>query len=111
MTVPFESDIFAEGQITLQEAALLARVSFVTVWRWALKGTRPPDGGPRVRLEALRIGGKWWTSKAALRRFADRLTQHADGTPMTSPRTMPRTAPKRARAIKKAEAELQKAGI
>jgi hypothetical protein len=39
-----------------------------TALRWVLKGVKTRDGR-RVRLEAVRCGGRWVTSKAAFQRF------------------------------------------
>jgi len=39
-----------------------------TVWRWALKGVRAPDGS-RVRLRHARVGRRIYTSRAALIEF------------------------------------------
>jgi Protein of unknown function (DUF1580) len=44
-----------------------------TVWRWVRKGL-PVPAGERVRLEAVRLGGRLVTSIPALQRFAERLT-------------------------------------
>ena len=41
-----------------------------TCVRWALRGV----GSPRVRLETLKVGGRRYTSRAALARFIERLT-------------------------------------
>src|SRR5437870_134599 len=39
-----------------------------TIWRWANDGVRTPDGS-RVKLETVRFGRRWVSSKAAVRRF------------------------------------------
>src|SRR5262245_8761128 len=62
-----------EPPVSLQEIADHCRVSFATVWRWALKGLPGPDG-QRVRLEAQRLGGRWVSSWAALQRFSEATT-------------------------------------
>src|SRR5262245_26557389 len=46
-------------------------VNLSTVLRWVLKGVRG------VRLEAVMLGGTWYTSRAALREFTERLTARA----------------------------------
>jgi len=46
------------------------------VWRWVVKGLRGPDG-MRVRLEAVRLGKRWVTSRQALSRFMARTTRSA----------------------------------
>jgi hypothetical protein len=47
------------------------RVNASTVWRWVHHGVKG------VRLEALRLGNEWYTSREALQRFAERLTLQA----------------------------------
>jgi hypothetical protein len=55
------------------------KVHAATLTRWALAGVVGASG-ERVRLEAVRIGGRWITSREALERFAERLTAlPADG--------------------------------
>jgi len=68
-----------------------------TIWRWYLTGV---DG---VRLETVKIGGRRYTSKEALERFQERLTNPTKSRPTDSAR--------RAREIADAEAELQEAGF
>jgi hypothetical protein len=81
-------------------------VTLGCVLRWILDGARGPNG-ERVRLEAIRIGGRWVTSREALQRFAERLTPSLTdaGAPTL------RTGTKRQRASDRAAAELAKAGI
>jgi hypothetical protein len=42
-----------------------ARPALGTVLRWILSGSRAPDG-TLVKLEAVRVGAKWLTSREAL---------------------------------------------
>jgi hypothetical protein len=51
---------------------------FTTIFRWVKDGVCSP-AGERVRLEAVRLGGRLVTSKPALQRFADRLTSGNGG--------------------------------
>jgi hypothetical protein len=55
-------------------------VSPSTIWRWVVEGVRLSDGS-RLRLEAVRIGGRWVTSVEALSRFASRQTPGFPSTP------------------------------
>jgi hypothetical protein len=77
------------------------------VLRWVLTGTRALDGRV-VRLEAIRLGGRWLTSIEALQRFAETLTPtfnefgHAPA---------PRPPRKRQRASERAAKQLSKIGI
>jgi hypothetical protein len=47
-----------------------------TVFRWITRGSKA--GGRVVRLEAARIGAKWYTSRGAITRFSIALTPTAD---------------------------------
>jgi hypothetical protein len=83
------------------------RTHISTVLRWIPRGTSSPSGEV-VRLEAVRLGGRWMTSREALQRYADRLTPH----PTTdAPATPPRTPTARRRASDRAAAELDRIGI
>jgi hypothetical protein len=82
------------------------RTCLSTVLRWVLRGSRAPDGS-LVRLEAVRLGGKWVTSREALQRFAEKLTPTFDNKPAEPPRSP--TA--RARASARAARELERVGI
>src|SRR5262249_5169792 len=81
-------------------------VTLGCVLRWVLQGARGP-GGERVRLEAVRLGGRWITSKQALVRFAERLTP---GFPEPQVEVR-RTFARRQRASARAAAELERQGI
>jgi hypothetical protein len=77
-----------------------------TVLRWILKGARAHDG-TKVRLEAVRLGGRWMSSREAFQRFAERLTPRFEVTPPAiagSP--MART-----KAAERAEKELERMGV
>jgi hypothetical protein len=104
-------DISSEKILPLREAAKLvpsARLgrpcTFQCILRWVLNGTRAPDG-QNVKLDALRLGGRWITSREALQRFAESLT------PQASPPKPTKTTKQRQRAADKAEAELTRLGI
>jgi hypothetical protein len=73
-------DLKVEKPISLAAAALLIppgrrgkRTHLSTLLRWVTRGSAGPDG-MIVRLEALRLGGRWMTSSEALQRFAEALT-------------------------------------
>jgi hypothetical protein len=85
-----------------------AAVDPSTVFRWVTKGTRT-HAGQLVKLEAVRVGGRWLTSRGAVARFVAALTEAAD--PSTSPpppATRTPTASRRAAAA--ADAKLQRMG-
>ena len=73
-------DLTAEKPIPLAAATALVpparqgkKTHFQTVLRWVIHGSKGPSGS-RIRLEAVRLGGRWMTSREALQRFAERLT-------------------------------------
>jgi len=59
--------IETENLITLTQATkiLPGRPNVSTVWRWATHGCRG------IQLETMKIGGRTFTSREALQRFAD----------------------------------------
>jgi hypothetical protein len=75
---------------------------FSTLFRWATKGVRGPNG-ERVRLETTRLGGSLITSVAALNRFAAALSPHEQG---KGPVVSPRSPGKRRKEIERADEEL-----
>ncbi len=77
-----------------------------TLLRWILKGAKASDGSI-VRLEAVRLGGRWVTSREALQRFAEALTPSVSDVPTSAPRSP--TA--RRRASEQAESELRQRGV
>jgi hypothetical protein len=104
-------DLVMESTTSLAEAARLLPsgrggrpVTASCLLRWILAGARLASGG-RVRLEALRLGGRWITSREALQRFAMRLTpdQADEASPLPS-----FTARKKASAV--AKRRLEKSG-
>jgi hypothetical protein len=61
-----------------------------------------------VRLEAIRLGGRWLTSREALQRFIERLTPDLDA---VKPAPVPRSPGKRQRASEHAAQQLEKMGL
>lgn len=82
-------------------------LSSQAVWRWVVRGIKLPDGRV-VKLEVLRIAGRYLSSAAALRRFAE--AQNDQMEPMPLPASV-RSASKRQREDSRAEQLLQQAGI
>jgi hypothetical protein len=78
-----------------------------TLFRWVHDGVKLPTGSV-VRLEAVRMGGRWLTSLEALQRFAEAQTPRLDG---QAEAPALRTPAARRRASERAAAELDKAGI
>lgn len=70
-----------------------------TVFRWLTKGMRTADGLV-VKLEAVRVGGRWLTSRGAVSRFVATLTAAADPTSAATTPT-PRAPAARNRASEK----------
>jgi hypothetical protein len=71
-----------------------------TLLRWILQGV---DG---IRLEGVRLGGRWVTSQEALQRFAEALTPDLTANPRTS-----RSPGARERADDRARRQLDQIGI
>ncbi len=96
-------DLQNEQIISLAEAARSlpgGSVHVSTIHRWRLRGVRG------VKLSTVMRGGARRTSREAIERFCVAVTAASEGeTPPT------RTARQRRRAIRAAEAELNKAGI
>jgi hypothetical protein len=107
-------DVASESIISLTQAARLLPppgrrgrpVSLSCVLRWVLTGATGPSGA-RVRLEAVRLGGRWVTSRQALQRFAERLTPRLDREPAPAPQS----PAQRLRDSERAARELAKVGI
>jgi hypothetical protein len=106
-------DIVNEATMPLSHAGRLLPpyrygrpVSLSCVLRWVLDGVKLPDGR-RVRLEAIRLGGRWLTSREALQRFAEAQTPNPD----LSTQELPRTQTSRRRASDRAAKELDRIGI
>jgi hypothetical protein len=106
-------DLTAETPLPLAAATKLVpparsgkRTHISTLLRWILQGAKAPDG-KTVRLEAVRLGGRWLTSAEALQRFAEALTPRLGDAPVTATRTPGR----RRRASERAAADLESAGI
>jgi len=106
-------DLLTETPISLAAAARLIppgrngkATCLSTVLRWILRGSPGPDG-IMVRLEGIRLGGRWMTTREAIQRFAERLTPRLDDDSTPAPRSQ--TA--RQRASEKAARELTARGI
>ena len=72
-----------------------------TLIRWITKGSRG------VRLEAIRLGGRWFSSRAALQRFAKALTP----LPGDDPALKSSTPSQQERRSQKAADDLRKLGF
>jgi hypothetical protein len=107
-------DLTAETPLPLKDACRLVppgrngkRTHLATLLRWIMTGSRGPTG-ERVRLEAVRLGGRWMTSREALQRFAERLTPQSSDVP---PSQAARTLTQCQRAAERAGQELERLGI
>ena len=76
-----------------------------TVFRWANRGCRAADGS-LVKLQVVRVGGRYLTSVEAIQRFFESLNTDA-----VLPKARPRSATKRRRASQRASDELKAAGV
>ena len=77
------SEILGGDSLSLPAAAKLIpgrgtapHIKHTTVWRWVTMGTKTA-GDRVVKLEAVRLGSRWLTSKAAVLRFVKSLTAGA----------------------------------
>jgi hypothetical protein len=77
------------------------------IWRWVCKGLRLADGRV-VKLEAVRLAGRWYSSHGALQRFIT--AQQDDAQPAELPAPA-RSATKRQKASEKAAELLETAGL
>jgi hypothetical protein len=93
--------------LPLQAVGRLARKHHSVVFRWVVRGIPRAAGGPRIRLEAVRLGRPWWTSRAALARFFAAVTPEFDDDFGPTPRT----ATARQRASERAAKRLSQIGI
>lgn len=82
-------------------------VTLSCMLRWIMKGVRLPDG-QIVRLEAVRLGGRWITSDEALQRFVEAQTPDFAVEETPAP---PRSPTARQRASSKAARRVEKLGI
>lgn len=78
-----------------------------TVFRWVTKGTTA--GGRKVKLEAVRAGARWLTSRDAIARFVAALTDAAAPVAKTTAPVI-RTPATRRRTAEKAAAALEAMG-
>jgi hypothetical protein len=106
-------DLTTEDPLPLAAAVKLVpparmgkRTHFSTVLRWILTGCKAPDGTV-VKLDAVRLGNRWMTSRQAIQRFALALTPRQN----TEPALAPRSPGRRQRAHERAAKELESAGI
>ena len=95
-------DLNEEQMLTLTQATaeLPGRPHIPTIWRWHARGLHG------VKLETIVIGGRRFTSREALQRFAERTTAAAGGTSAPA-----RTSKQRTKAIAAADETLKQAGI
>jgi hypothetical protein len=77
-----------------------------TIWRWCRQGVQVPGVGV-VKLECVRLSGRWLTSEEAISRFVAAQTPAAD----TESQPPPRAPTQRRRASERAARELDRIGI
>lgn len=102
-------DITKESLISLADAARLLparragkKVHVSCVYRWTATGCKG------VTLDSVQIGGTRCTSREALGRFVVALTERSGVAPRATPAPTPKA---RRRAMRRAEAVLDRAGI
>ncbi|MBP3960936.1 DUF1580 domain-containing protein [Gemmata sp. G18] len=81
-TVTLANRVLQESLLSLSAAARLfpplrknSAVKSSTIWRWVREGVATPGG--RVKLEAVRCGCSWITSREAVERFVAAQNQSA----------------------------------
>lgn len=105
-------DFATEDLITFGQAAEMLpgrsdrRTSPSTIWRWAKVGCKASDG-TLVKLETVRIGGRFCTSREAVLRFIAATNDQAEA----SPAAPIRTPAQRKRSSQRAAEKLAKARI
>ncbi len=106
------STILVESTLSLHDACRLLpssragkKLNLCTICRWITGGVRAIDG-TRVRLEAVRLGGRWLTSHEAIERFSAALTGDTGNAPAPI-----RTPAARSRAAEVARKKLEAIGI
>lgn len=105
------NDLLNETPLSLTQAAALLStwrgglpMDRSTLSRWISSGIKASNG-TSIRLEAIKLGGRWLTTVEALRRFAAALTPGSgDAIPL------PRGHTERQRASERAAAELARMG-
>ncbi len=97
------------GSLTLKRVSQIVpgrdgeRCHVSTVLRWVLKGVK--RNGVRIRLEAVRVGGRYLVQPEALDRFIQATTGGS------AAEALPRTEPQKLRASEAAGAALDQAGV
>jgi hypothetical protein len=66
-----------EPLLSMAEAARIHNRCTAGITRWILRGCTGADG-LKIRLEGVRVGHKWFTSAAALRRYFEQLSLIGD---------------------------------
>jgi hypothetical protein len=112
-SIPDRHDLTRETLLSLAQAArrfpparLGRPVNPSTIWRWCRQDVRLP-GGAVVRLECVRVSGRWLTTEEAISRFVAAQTPQDD----TEARPAPCTPTQRRRASEQAARELERIGI
>jgi hypothetical protein len=107
-------NLLSEELISLAQAASRIppyrkrRTNPSTIFRWLTQGIKMPSG-EMLRLEGIRLAGRWLTSSQALTRFLE--TQNAACNPVISDAPKPRTPTQRERASAQAGKELEAMGV
>lgn len=77
-----------------------------TIWRWCHQGVKV-NGVGVVKLECVRLSGRWLTSEEAISRFVGAQTPPSEAEPMLAPRT----PTQRRRASERAAGKLAEMGM
>lgn len=93
-----------EGFIGMRAVARIAGMHSATAHRWATEGVDVPGVG-RVKLEAVRVAGRWCSSRPAVLRFIEATNPSGDADDATL-----RSPAARSRASERAAQELERLG-
>lgn len=108
--------ILDEDRLSLGEARSVLGTNgkpcdFATVYRAVMRGHLLPSG-ERLRLEAIRVGGEWQTSRQAIARYVEAMTagwlDPGSGAPLVMPS---KASARRRREIERAQSEAAAIGI
>ena len=85
--MPATIDLEHDELLTLGQACRLLprKPSPATLWRWRVKGVSV--GGQHIKLDAVRVGGIWCTTRAAMVHFIERQTEAASPVTDDQPET------------------------
>lgn len=83
--------------------------SLNTVIRWIIHGTKVRGSKELIRLEAKRVGGSWYTTEDAIRKFSESLTRlELESSPMAKKQFSPSKQTLKAKRNRERNRQLKK---